>query len=95
MLLVTRTGVGTCLSWWTRMSVVGKTIVLMDASDVPGPTLVVTEEASVEEARRLLVVIEDRARLRARRFDTRSWNGDAGVNNRSTRVGRSEERDEA
>lgn len=95
MLLVTRTGVGTCLSWWTRMSVVGKTIVLRGASDVPGPGLVVTEEASAEEARGLLVVIEDRARLRARRFDTRSWNGDAGVDTRSTRVGRAGERGEA
>jgi len=95
MLLVTRTGVRARLSWWTRMSVVGKAIVLMDASDAPGPTLVVAEEASVEEARRLLVVIEDRIRLRARRFDTRSWNGDAGVNTSSTGVGIAGERNEA
>lgn len=95
MLLVTRTGVRTCLSWWTRISVVGRAIVLMDASDEPEPKLIVAEEASVEEAMRLLVVIEDRIRLRARRFDTRSWNGDAGVNTSSPAVGSAGERDEA
>jgi hypothetical protein len=95
MLLVTRTGVRTCLSWWTRMSVVGRAIVLMGAGSEPEPTLVVAEEASVEETMRLLVVIEDRIRLRAHRFDTRSWNGDARVNTSSVGVGSAGERDEA
>ena len=94
MLLVTRFGLRTSLSWWTRVSVVGRAIVLMDASGEPEPQLVVAEEASVEEAMRLLVVIEDRIRLRARRFDTRSWNGNDGVNT-SPGVGSAGERDEA
>jgi hypothetical protein len=77
------------------MSVVDKAVVLMDAGVEPEPKLVVAEEASAEEAMRLLDVIEDRFPLRARRFDTRSWNRDAGANTSSPGVDSAGERDEA
>ncbi len=92
MVLVTGTGLRTYLGWWTRMSVLGRAIVLVGAGDESDAELVVAEEASVEEAMSLLDVIEDRIRLRARRFDTRSWNGDAGVNTSSPGVGSAGER---
>jgi hypothetical protein len=93
MLLVTRSGLST-LGRWTR-SVVGRAIVLVSAGEEPDAELVVAEEESVEELLRLLVVIEDRIRLRARRFDIRSWIGDAPDNTSSTGVGRAVEREEA
>ena len=100
MVLVTGTGVRTYLGWWTRMSVLGRAIVLVGAGDESDAELVVAEEASaeeasVEEAMRLLDVIEDRIRLRARRFDIRSWNGQAGIDTSSPGVGSVGERHEA
>lgn len=95
MVLITRFGVRTCLGWWTRVSVAGRTVVLTDTSDELEPKLVVAEEASVEEARRLLVVIEDRIRLRARRFDCRSWNARGGVDPSSPEGWSAGERNEA
>jgi hypothetical protein len=74
---------------------VGRPIVLVGVGDEPSSELDVAEQASVEEALKLLVVIEDRSRLRARRFAICSWNEDGPDNTSSTGIARDGEREEA